>query len=72
MLNSLGIRFDGRRHSGYYDALHITKLLLKLFHDGAILTRNEMLSWDTVGRKCWGNLDCGYIPNEPMYAIRYI
>ncbi|XP_025016712.1 3'-5' exoribonuclease 1 [Tetranychus urticae] len=69
MLTTLGIRFEGKRHSGYYDALHITKLLLKMLNDGAILTVNETLSWDSVSRKCWGNMDCGYIPYSSVSAI---
>lgn len=46
MLTSLGIKFEGRRHSGYYDALHITKLLLRMLMDGAVPWVNEMVSWE--------------------------
>lgn len=45
MLSHLGMEFQGRRHSGYDDALNIANVLLRMLSDGANPVVNERLSW---------------------------
>ncbi|RWS15901.1 exoribonuclease 1-like protein [Dinothrombium tinctorium] len=61
MLTHLNIEFQGRRHSGFDDALNIAHVLIRLLIDGANPVINERISWHQVDRSCWGDLRCGYV-----------
>ena len=41
MLQHLGLKFEGRPHSGIDDARNITRILIELIKDGADATIND-------------------------------
>ena len=45
MLQHLGLKFEGRPHSGIDDARNITRILIELIKDGADATINDTFRW---------------------------
>jgi hypothetical protein len=41
MLQSLGLVFDGRHHSGLDDSINIARIALELMKDGCVLLLND-------------------------------
>lgn len=48
MLESLGLKFEGREHSGIDDAKNIVRILVQLIKDGCILKYNRFMPSDIV------------------------
>lgn len=61
MLAYLGIEFEGRKHSGYDDAINIANTLIRMIIDGANPVVNERISWHQSDRYRWGNLRYGFV-----------
>ena len=43
MLNSLGMTFEGREHSGIDDARNIARIVLRMMKDGMVVKENVEL-----------------------------
>lgn len=61
MLDSLGLKFVGRKHSGIDDTRNIANVLVRMLEDGANPASNERISWSDPERKCWNGLKCGWV-----------
>lgn len=48
MLESLGLQFEGREHSGIDDAKNIARVLLQLIRDGCIIKYNRFIPNDAL------------------------
>lgn len=48
MLESLGLRFEGREHSGIDDAKNIARVLVQLIRDGCIVKYNRFMPNDVL------------------------
>ncbi len=48
MLESLGLQFQGREHSGIDDAKNISRVLVQLIKDGCILKYNRFIPNDAL------------------------
>lgn len=51
MLEHLGMKFEGRAHSGLDDAKNIAQLLLRMITDGADININERISSASLAKK---------------------
>lgn len=50
MLENLGLRFEGREHSGIDDAKNIARVLVQLIKDGCIVKYNRFIPNDALQR----------------------
>ena len=61
MLSYLGMRFEGRKHSGFDDSRNIARLLIRMIVDGAVPVMNERISWRSVDRTSWPGVAAGFV-----------